>query len=74
MCFGGGGSTKPPPPQQPTRFDYSNQTGDSVQRQAAIMEGKGYTNRASFGADLTSGPQAPSASPATTVPATNGGA
>jgi hypothetical protein len=70
VCFGGGGSTKPPPPQPPTTFDYSNQSGDSVQRQAAQYEKLGYTNTANYGSELGSGTQPqPSASPAATVPA-----
>jgi hypothetical protein len=70
MCFGGSGSTKPPPPQQPTRFDYSGQNQDSVQRQAATYEKLGYKNTANYGSELGGASAQPAApSPAAAVPA-----
>lgn len=73
MCFGGSKSTKVPPPQQPTTFDYSGQNQSTDQRQAALYAQQGYTNRANFGADLTSGSPAPAATPAEAKPAMTGG-
>ncbi len=70
MCFGGGGSTKPPPPKPPTTFDYTNQSQDTVARQAATYESLGYQNTANYGSELAGGaaPSAPSASPAAAAP------
>jgi hypothetical protein len=69
MCFSSG-SSKAPKPQQPNRFEYVPPGENSVARQAATYEAKGYTNTASYGSELGSGgaaPAAPSASPALTV-------
>jgi hypothetical protein len=73
MCFGGKSDTKPPAPQKPTTFDYSNQSGDSVARQAATYEAKGYENRANYGSDLTSGSPVAATPAAVPKPATTGG-
>jgi hypothetical protein len=62
MCFSSG-SSKAPPQQQPTTFSYANQSQDTVARQAAVYESQGYTNRANYGADLTSGSPAISSTP-----------
>ncbi len=67
MCFSSG-SSKPPPPTPPTRFEYSNNT-DSVARQAAQYEAKGYKNTAGYGSELSQGSQTaqvPAAAPAKT--------
>lgn len=65
MCFGSKGNTTPPPPQKPTTFQYMPNTQTDVQRQAATMEAKGYTNTANYGSDLAAG-SVPAPTPATT--------
>lgn len=70
MCFGSSKTPKTPPPQPPTTFDYSNQSQDTVSRQAATYESLGYTNTAKYGSELSGGASStPSPAPAAAVPA-----